>query len=382
MLSMNHPFLPIVALLAATFAGCSHHGAMAPLERSNDAAPIWPAPTVPTALGLVQLVPEETARVALEGTTPGGFGGVIAVRADPPAMLRFDTDGSVLHLHANPGADGIAVVDVAVQDLATGEPHQLSFPVLVTSYPTIDFSYSPPEGTNPTRVSVAGAFNGWSMDKDPMVRGDDGVFRLRKGVAPGTWTYKLVVDGEWMADPANPEQDSSGFGNSVLRVEGNVAGTVEFAPLAAGMAGAGPQGGFIARLGSEEKLENVTVYAGNRALDSAEYLVSETEGTILFQLDEAAWGPENYAVVTATTTEGRRGGRGGWFTHAEAPRSPRDEVIYFAMTDRFHDGDPSINRPSNDPRVYHLADYKGGDWAGIRQKIEEGYFDKLGVTTL
>ena len=69
------------------------------------------------------------------------------------------------------------------------------------------------------------------------------------------------------------------------------------------------------------------------------------------------------------------------------PHDWRDEVIYFAFTDRFANGDvrndngtrvgPGEARDPGNPLGWH-----GGDWAGIRQKIQEGYFRKLGVTAI
>jgi glycosidase len=59
----------------------------------------------------------------------------------------------------------------------------------------------------------------------------------------------------------------------------------------------------------------------------------------------------------------------------------RDAVLYFVFVDRFLDGNPS-NNGSATPGVEKPADYNGGDWAGVTQKINEGYFDKLGVNVL
>lgn len=59
----------------------------------------------------------------------------------------------------------------------------------------------------------------------------------------------------------------------------------------------------------------------------------------------------------------------------------RDAVLYFVFVDRFFDGDPS-NNGSNPPGVKSAAAFQGGDWAGVTAKIEEGYFDELGVNTL
>ena len=59
----------------------------------------------------------------------------------------------------------------------------------------------------------------------------------------------------------------------------------------------------------------------------------------------------------------------------------RDSVIYFVFVDRFFDGNPANNCPAI-AGVDDAGQYKGGDWAGVTQKINEGYFTDLGVNTL
>jgi glycosidase len=58
----------------------------------------------------------------------------------------------------------------------------------------------------------------------------------------------------------------------------------------------------------------------------------------------------------------------------------RDSVMAFVFVDRFFDGDPSNNCsvPGADP----AGQYQGGDWKGVTQKINAGYFGQLGVNTL
>ncbi|NJK32302.1 MAG: hypothetical protein HC927_07770 [Deltaproteobacteria bacterium] len=57
----------------------------------------------------------------------------------------------------------------------------------------------------------------------------------------------------------------------------------------------------------------------------------------------------------------------------------RDSILYFVFVDRFNDGNPNNNGPIG---VEELADWQGGDWAGVMAKIDEGYFTELGVNTL
>ncbi len=59
----------------------------------------------------------------------------------------------------------------------------------------------------------------------------------------------------------------------------------------------------------------------------------------------------------------------------------RDSVIYFAFVDRFFDGNAG-NNCSVAGTSGPIANYQGGDWAGIKQKIDGNYFNELGVNTL
>ena len=65
-----------------------------------------------------------------------------------------------------------------------------------------------------------------------------------------------------------------------------------------------------------------------------------------------------------------------------------DDVMYFAMTDRFSDGDLSNNTPVGcdpalfDPKQEDIARYQGGDLRGLENALQANYFNDLGVTAL
>ncbi len=61
---------------------------------------------------------------------------------------------------------------------------------------------------------------------------------------------------------------------------------------------------------------------------------------------------------------------------------PHAQVLYSVLVDRFFNGNPKNDAPLNRPDVDPRVDYKGGDLKGITAKIEEGFFDSLGVNTL
>ncbi len=58
------------------------------------------------------------------------------------------------------------------------------------------------------------------------------------------------------------------------------------------------------------------------------------------------------------------------------------QILYSVLVDRFNNGNPDNDRKMNSPEVLDIVDYQGGDLAGITQKIEEGFFDSLGITTI
>ena len=58
------------------------------------------------------------------------------------------------------------------------------------------------------------------------------------------------------------------------------------------------------------------------------------------------------------------------------------QVLYSVLIDRFNNGNTGNDAPLNRPDVDPRADYKGGDLKGITDKIADGFFDTLGVTTL
>src|SRR5687767_15560816 len=62
----------------------------------------------------------------------------------------------------------------------------------------------------------------------------------------------------------------------------------------------------------------------------------------------------------------------------------RDSVIYFVFVDRFFDGAAGNNCTVAGVTggASSIANYQGGDWSGVTQKINASYFNDLGVNTL
>jgi len=71
-------------------------------------------------------------------------------------------------------------------------------------------------------VQIAGEFNNWQPERNSMKKvGNEGVWQLTLRLSPGTYRYRLVIDGRWQQDPYNKSSELNPYGelNSVVTVK-------------------------------------------------------------------------------------------------------------------------------------------------------------------
>ena len=235
-----------------------------------------------------------------------------------------------------------------------------------------------PGGRSVRDVHVAGQFNGWNTSSHRLNPGPNGEYSLFVALPSGSHPYKLMVDGEWILDPANPEKtdDGTGNANSIARVA-----TVDRGPAPVVFADKLDDDGAVFRVvsGGSEIAEVSSVLqmpdGSSRAVphkQAGEFIEVGTSGApegswIRVVVADAKGNVSNAARVPVKQPEGFQ-----W----------QDGIIYYAFTDRFANGEEANDRPVDDKRVLPAANFQGGDFQGIRQKIEEGYFRDLGVNIL
>lgn len=76
------------------------------------------------------------------------------------------------------------------------------------------------DNTKFKRVQIAGEFNDWIPDKDVETEILDGSLQKILRVSPGGYEYRLIIDGVWQQDPANPVAIPNDMGeyNSLINV--------------------------------------------------------------------------------------------------------------------------------------------------------------------
>jgi 1,4-alpha-glucan branching enzyme len=73
----------------------------------------------------------------------------------------------------------------------------------------VEFSFYAPEASE---VFLAGEFNQWDIHSLPMRKDEEGIWRLRVELNPGSYEFKFFVDGAWFEDLIGAELVSNPFG--------------------------------------------------------------------------------------------------------------------------------------------------------------------------
>jgi 1,4-alpha-glucan branching enzyme len=103
---------------------------------------------------------------------------------------------------------------------------------ILTNNDQIDqaFKYTDPDAKT---VNVAGEFSNWS--ELPMTKDDTGTWLRTIHLKPGYYGYKLIVNGEWVLDPANPaHKEVNDIEDSAVSVGGVLSAVATLDPSAPG----------------------------------------------------------------------------------------------------------------------------------------------------
>lgn len=295
---------------------------------------------------------------------------------DYPDSLYF-LEGEKLVMIPLEGMD--AIVELAVTARGITE----SIPLFRSGKQLVQFQFDPGQKQYKS-VSARGEFNGWTANR-PGFELIDGKWQAELLLSPGSYQYLLVVDGEDMLDPGNPDKIDNNMGgfNSLLLVG---TGLNEKVPRLFTL----EHGRRSIEIGSKKEIGGMYVSWQNMRLPDA-YIEQEEDGEYEIAIPQNAkkikrsfirvwaWNefgvsndlliPLEYGRVITDPEEINRHDH-----HAM--------ILYNAFIDRFNDADPSNNRPLNIPEVLPPADYHGGDIKGVTEKISDGYFSELGVNTI
>lgn len=316
----------------------------------------------------VQLAPD-TSRILVADFLAGDEVLERAVWEDGTPLVVADGEVIVAHQPSK----GLGFVQLWVG----GESREI--PLLRSRLQRVDYVLAS-DTKGGARARLKGSFTGWApVDLAP----SGGSFEATFYLPPGDHAYQVEVGGEWQAEPGVPRQPN-GFGafNSVLTVPESGATPVLQA----------------VRHVRGEHVNDIELRAtpGTELFSWWEnhlYTTSliDSSGTALVRIPAAAYAAKrshlriwaaNEQGVSAQVLIPLESG-----VPIEDPNLlTRDDrqamTMYFLMIDRFVNGDASNDDPVDDDRIHPRANHHGGDFQGIAETLESGYFDALGVNTI
>ncbi len=299
--------------------------------------------------------------------------------------IKINFNGSNKYLYFTPDstAEGFYIVGINVN----GE--EVNFPVYVKKPFYYSFKFIPKKKYK--ELTVFGEFNGWNRHKDYFTDEDgDGIFTAKIEIEPGKYQYKFYADGEEIVDPFNPDSVNNGMGafNSVITIpepdkDFSFLHNLSFKSEN----GISQFSYYYERQNRAHSLsrEEIIALIDNKKIDDSKIQIEGNEIKISFPANElsgfhfirlAVSSEGNSTNIQLTPIENGRplNGKSGFTWY--------DGIIYSLMIDRFANGDKSNDNPLVHDSLSVKANYNGGDLAGIINKIEEGYFDSLGINIL
>ncbi len=258
----------------------------------------------------------------------------------------------------------------------------------------IHFAWNP-NGAKYSKVSIVGEMTGWNPNIQFM-QYENGVWSTDLILNPGRYQYQIVADGKWFLDPNNRDTIDNGIGgyNSLMEV-----GKSELKE------GSQMQPNFFMgvetneitwdntlSLGQEDQfVELFILWENHRLENTVTHPPGQTNSLITFTIPwNALKIKRSFIRCFGYDSTGELNDILIPLEYGKVITDPslltKDDlqktIIYFMMVDRFNNGDKTNDNPVKDDRVLPQANYYGGDLAGIKQKIDDGYFDKLGINAL
>lgn len=297
--------------------------------------------------------------------------------------IKYDKENLILTIKSHDGFQGITLLGFT----HNGDKYVL--PVKSKVIQKVRFAYTPEKDYE--KVSLFGSFNDWNRHNLPMKDSDgDGTYETTVLLEPGIYQYKFFGDGEEIIDPANPDRTPNGFGsfNSVIEIDEQ--DTTESYLHILGMNEDAAKISYEFYYERSDYTREVT-YAdlipllNNKRIESGNIEIDDHKITVAFNKADVA-GKNTFRL--AVSDHGKATNMQTVFMFDGMPADNEtafmwyDAVIYSLMIDRFNDGDESLNNPVKHDSLLAKANYMGGDLQGVIDKLNEGYFDNLGINTI
>ncbi len=295
--------------------------------------------------------------------------------------IDYDKNSKIVRFTPNLNFSGLTLVDFKIGK------ETYSIPVRSGVQPKFKFTYKPSKKYN--KLTLFGSFNGWDRGILPMKdENNDGIYEAEVALEPGRYEYKFFGDGEEIVDPNNPEKKPNGMGdyNSIFTVEEPNLGKLFLHKDKKESNSSAARFRFFyenEKDGGDINLSNIVALLNNQRVDTGKILIQGSAFEISIPRNKLKG---NNLLRAAVNKNGRTTNIQSVFIkdgNTESGSSNwNNSIIYSLLIDRFSDGDKSLNKPIVQDSLFDKANYMGGDFQGIINKLNEGYFDSLGINTI
>jgi glycosidase len=227
-------------------------------------------------------------------------------------------------------------------------------------------------------VAIKGQFTNWQTIP---LQDKGSLWEYKADLVPGQHQYLFVINKKEELDPYNSKKISNGMGgfNSLYEIPDKSASTPFLESISTN------NNSFT--LHSDNAIEKVLVYIGNQLLP--EQYVKNTMNDVNIEIPKT-YTKKDYLRIYVYNFFGRGNdvlipiNKGKVITDTqELTRTDfHTQIMYFLMVDRFLDGDISNTNPIKSDSILPKVNYKGGDLQGVINKIDDNFFDDLGVNTI
>jgi hypothetical protein len=217
---------------------------------------------------------------------------------------------------------------------------------------------------------------------------NEGAFSISIKLEPGKYEYKYFADGDEILDSTNPNTIPNGIGgiNSVIEIKNPHTDKIFL-----------HKSGYVENSNSNSfkfyyesdngkkiELSNIYAFIDNYLVENRNTLIDGNIIEIVLPKDKLI---NSKMLRVVVSVEGMNSNMQMIPLKDGKPLDGKsfswyDGVIYSLMIDRFNNGNKDNDAPVKHDSVLWKANYMGGDFKGITQKINEGYFDSLGINTI
>jgi len=289
----------------------------------------------------------------------------------------FDISYGDSVLKISPKKDAPQVSSIAF----TFKGEKYFIPVIIEYNKKIHFEF---KGDSSVKsVSVFGSFNNWNRKSLPMnYNPETKKYEIDLPLAPGSYEYRFFINNKKEAiDPLNPDKVPNPFGeyNSYLKIEDVNKKNIVFMPDNFS------NNRLYYRIISTDNIskDDLLIFFNNKRINSYKIVDSRLIINLENNLSKVGYirifcrkkAYKKYPYITVLYNGKPAGYVQDFITWYDA-------IIYSLVTDRFCNGDSTNDNPIVDSKLNIKANYHGGDFQGLINKIDEGYFDSLGVNVL